>query len=147
MTSPITPVTNSLPNFQEPSPSPGDLPIPGLEPRSHALQVDSLPAEPQWKPKNTGVSSLSLLQQILPTQESNRGLLHCRWILYQLSYWGSRYNLLISCATSRGPGRSSGQGTRSHMSQLRAHVPQGRLKIAHATTKTQHSQTKENKIF
>ena len=34
-----------------------------------ALQVDSLPAEPQWKPKNTGVSSLSLLQGIFPTQE------------------------------------------------------------------------------
>ena len=41
------------------------------------------------KPKNIGVGSLSLLQQIFPTQESNRGLLHCRWILYQLSYQGS----------------------------------------------------------
>ena len=29
--------------------------------------------------------SLSLLQWIFPTQESNQGLLHCRWILYQLS--------------------------------------------------------------
>ena len=37
------------------------------------------------KPKNTRVGSLSLLQQIFPTQESNRGLLHCRQILYQLS--------------------------------------------------------------
>ena len=36
------------------------------------------------KPKNTGVGSLSLLQQIFPTQESNWSLLHCRWILYQL---------------------------------------------------------------
>ena len=45
--------------------------------------------EPQGKPKNTGVGSLSLLQGIFPTQESNRGLLHCRWILYQLSYQGS----------------------------------------------------------
>ena len=36
--------------------------------------------------KNTGVGSLFLLQEIFPTQESNRGLLHCRWILYQLSY-------------------------------------------------------------
>ena len=35
---------------------------------------------------NTGVGSLSLLQQIFPTQESNQGILHCRWILYQLSY-------------------------------------------------------------
>ena len=37
-------------------------------------------------PKNTGVGSLCLLQQIFPTQESNWDLLHCRWILYQLSY-------------------------------------------------------------
>ena len=36
--------------------------------------------------KNTGVSSLSLLQGISLTQESNWGLLHCRQILYQLSY-------------------------------------------------------------
>ena len=39
--------------------------------------------------QNTGVGSLSLLQGIFPTQESNQGLLHCRWILYQLSYQGS----------------------------------------------------------
>ena len=66
----------------------------GLEPRSPALQADSLPAEPQGKPKNIGVGSLSLLQGIFPTQESNQGLLHCRWILYQLSYQGSEK---ISC--------------------------------------------------
>ena len=59
------------------------------QPRSPALQVDSLPAEPQGKPKNTGVGSLFLLQHIFPTQESNQGLLHCMWILYQLSYQGS----------------------------------------------------------
>ena len=39
--------------------------------------------------QNTGVGSLSLLQGIFPTQESSRGLLHCRKILYQLSYEGS----------------------------------------------------------
>ena len=72
-----------------PFPSPGDLPNPGIEPRSPSLQADSLPAEPQGKPKNTGVGSLSLLQQIFPMQESNWGLLHCRRILYQLSYQGS----------------------------------------------------------
>ena len=33
-----------------PFPSPGDLPDPGIEPRYPALQVDSLPAEPQEKP-------------------------------------------------------------------------------------------------
>ena len=31
------------------SPSPEDLPNPGIEPRSPALQVDSLPAEPSGK--------------------------------------------------------------------------------------------------
>ena len=65
------------------------LPKPGIEPRSPTLQADSLPAEPQGKPKNTGVGSLSLLQQIFPIQELNQGLLHCRQILYQLSYQGS----------------------------------------------------------
>ena len=62
------------------------LPNPGTEPRSPALQVDSLPAEPQGKPKNTGVGNLSLLQWIFLTQQLNQGLLHCRQILYQLRY-------------------------------------------------------------
>ena len=57
----------------------------GIEPRSPALQVDSLPSEPQGKPKNTEVGSLSLLQQIFPTQESNQGLLH----FYQQIHQGS----------------------------------------------------------
>ena len=35
--------------------------------------------------QNTGVGSFSLLQGIFPTQGSNLGLLHCRWILYQRS--------------------------------------------------------------
>ena len=34
----------------QPFPSPGDLPNPGIEPRSPVLQADSLPAEPQGKP-------------------------------------------------------------------------------------------------
>ena len=55
------------------SPSPGDFPNPGIEPRSPALQVDSLPAEPQRKPKNSGVGSLSLLQRIFLIQESGQG--------------------------------------------------------------------------
>ena len=76
----------------QPFPSPGDLPNPGIEPRSPTLQADSLPAEPQGKPKNTGEGSLSLPQGIFPTQKLNQGLLHCRWILYQLSYQGSPNN-------------------------------------------------------
>ena len=39
--------------------------------------------------QNTGVGSLSHLQGIFPTQGLNPGLLHCRWILYQLSHKGS----------------------------------------------------------
>ena len=73
----------------KPFPSPGDLHNPGIKSRSPALQEDSLPAEPRGKPKNTGVGSLALLQQIFLTQELNQGLLHCRRILYQLSYDGS----------------------------------------------------------
>ena len=69
-----------------PCPPQGDLPNPGIEPRSPALQADSLLPEPPEKPKNTGVGSLSLLQGNFPTQELNPGLLHCRWILYQLSH-------------------------------------------------------------
>ena len=41
--------------------------------------------------QNTGVGNCSLLQGIFPTQGSNPGLLHCRQILYQLSYQGSLY--------------------------------------------------------
>ena len=66
-----------------------DLPNPGMEPRSPSLQVDSLPVEPPGKPKNTGIGSLSLLHQMFPTLELNWGLLHCRRILYQLSYQGN----------------------------------------------------------
>ena len=79
----------SRPEYCSGFPSPGDIPNPGIEPRSPTLQVDSLPAEPQGKPKNTGMGSLSLLQQVFLTQESNQGLLHCRRILYQLSNQGS----------------------------------------------------------
>ena len=49
---------------------PGDLPDPGIKPRSPILQAHSLPAEPQGKPKNAVVGSLSLLQGIYPTQDS-----------------------------------------------------------------------------
>ena len=72
-----------------PFPSPGDLRNPGIKPRFPALQVNSSPAEPPGKPKNTGVGNLCLLQRIFPTQESNQGHLHGRRILYQLSYQGS----------------------------------------------------------
>ena len=70
-------------------PPPEDLTNPGIEPRPPALQEDSLPAELPGKPKNTGRGSLFLLQQIFLIHKLNCGLLHCRWILYQLSYQGT----------------------------------------------------------
>ena len=54
-------------------------------------------SEPPGKPKNTGVESLPLIQGNFLKQESNRGLLHCRQILYQLSYLGSPVPQYISC--------------------------------------------------
>ena len=89
----------SRPEYWSGSPFPSleDLPNLGLKPRSPALQTDSLPAESQGKPKNTGVGSLFLLQWIFLTQESNRGLLHYRQILYQLSYQGSPTLSGINC--------------------------------------------------
>ena len=69
---------------------------PRMEARHPALQAVSSPSEPPGKPKNTGVGSLFLLQGNFPTQELNRGLLHCWQILYQLSYQGSPENTTIS---------------------------------------------------
>ena len=88
------------------SSSPGNLPDPGIEPRSPALQADSLPFEPPGKLKNTGVGSLSLLQGNFPTQELNRGLLQFRQILYQLSCQRSKNTgtkSLQSCLTLATP--------------------------------------------
>ena len=45
--------------------------------------------------QNTGVSSLSFLQGIFPTQGSNSCLPHCRWILSRLSYQGRSHQLSI----------------------------------------------------
>ena len=83
-----------------PVPFSKDLPNPGIKPRFPPLQVDFLPAEPQRKPKNTGVGSLSLLQWIFLTQESNWGLLYCRQNLYQLSYQGIPQHFGYMCYIS-----------------------------------------------
>ena len=64
------------------------------ESESHSVVPDSLRPRGLYSPwispaHNTGVGSRSLLQGIFPTQESNPGLLHCRWILYQPTHKGS----------------------------------------------------------
>ena len=50
---------------------PGDLPNPGIKPRSPGLQGDSLPSQPPGKPKYCRVGSLSLLQGNFLIQELN----------------------------------------------------------------------------
>ena len=67
-------------------PSSGDLPGPGIESRSPALQVDSLPSELPGKPQNTGVVAYPFTRGSSPRR--NQILLHCRQVLYQLSYQG-----------------------------------------------------------
>ena len=46
--------------------------------------------------KNTGVDCHFLFQGIFPTQESNPDLMHCRQILYQLSYTSGLF--VYACA-------------------------------------------------
>ena len=45
-----------------------------------------------YSDKNTGVGCPALLQGIFPTQKSNPGLLHCRWILYCVNHQRSPFN-------------------------------------------------------
>ena len=56
---------------------------------SDFLQAHGLHSAWNSPGQSTGVGSHSLLQGIFPTQESNLDLLHCRQIIYQLSYQGS----------------------------------------------------------
>ena len=66
----------------------------GIFPTQGCTQVFSIAGRflTSWatgKPKDTGVGSVSLLQWIFLNQELSWNLLHCRQILYQLSYQGS----------------------------------------------------------
>ena len=58
---------------------------------SHSVMSNSLRPLELYSPwnspgQNIGVGRLSLLQGIFPIQGLNPGLLHCRWILCQLSH-------------------------------------------------------------
>ena len=71
---------------------------------SHSVVSNSLQPHGLYSPwnslgQNTGVGSLSLLQGIFPTQGSNPGFRHCRWILYQLSHKGSPHNANCTVST------------------------------------------------
>ena len=76
--------------------------IPKCENESCSVLSDSLLSLVLYSPwnspgQNTGVGSRSLLHRIFLTQESNRGLLHCRWILYQITLypkiWSTQENV------------------------------------------------------
>ena len=61
---------------------------------SHSAVSDSLQPHRLYSPRNSsgqnaGVGRLSFLQGVFPTQGPNPGLLHSRWIPYQLSHQGS----------------------------------------------------------
>ena len=76
--------------------SPGDLPNPGIKPRTPTLQVDSLPAEPQGKPFDCKASPLSGCWSIY-----QKGLRFC----YPRSYLGrlvpSRYQSALCFLAGR----------------------------------------------
>ena len=94
-----------------------ELPNLGIKPRSPALWADSLLSEPPGKPfvqlfvtswpiqpmefsrPEYWSGSLSLLQEIFPTQGLNPGLPHFRLILYQLSHMRRHYNLQTDRST------------------------------------------------
>ena len=70
---------------------------------SNSLQPRGLYSPWNSPGHNTGGGSLSFLQGIFPTQESNPGLPHCRKILYQLSHKGSpRILEWVACPFSSG---------------------------------------------
>ena len=76
----------------------GDLPNPGIELRSPSLKADSLLSESkglyQESPRILKQIAYPFSRGIFLTQESNLGLPHFRWILYQLNYKGNPYQSL-----------------------------------------------------
>ena len=55
-----------------PFPSPGDLPDPGIKPRSPALQADALQSEPPGKPRNPTFSFFKIFYTILGSLHFHR---------------------------------------------------------------------------
>ena len=76
-----------------PFPSPGDLPNPGIEPRSPALYADALPSEPPGKP--VAFKSQSGVFQVRRVSESEQllSLALVRPLLWQ--DWGSSSSCLL----------------------------------------------------
>ena len=96
---PIGPALPSCLPFRMHYPQRQALLGPSLEVKVKVAQLSLTLCKPivcPWDPsgKNTGVVCHSLLQGIFPTQGLNLGLLHCRQILYYLSYKGSLHNCI-----------------------------------------------------
>ena len=84
---------------------------------SHWIVSDSLWPHGLYSPwnspgQNTGVGNLSLPQGIFPTQGTNPGLPHCRWILYCIGHLKIlKVNLMLNVLTtikSNAPSLRSG---------------------------------------
>ena len=67
--------------------------------RPHGLQLSRLLCPWNSPSKNTRMGCHSLLQGIFLTQGSNQGLLHCKQILYHLSYQGNNSDELPNSNT------------------------------------------------
>ena len=76
------------------------------ESESHSVVSNSLWSHglySPWYSQGQNTQGLPLLQGIFPTQGSNPGLPHCRWILYQLNHKGSTKILVwVAYLFSRG---------------------------------------------
>ena len=77
-----------------PCPPPGNLPDPGVEPRSPALQVDSSPSEPSGRPlfpSGGGVKGETFPRPLLKTREGSRCVhIQLRLLLSsRVGWWGS----------------------------------------------------------
>ena len=79
-----------------PFPSPGDLPHPGIEPRSPALQADSLPSEPPERPLIHSICSLNISFLLL-------FLLSFRSRFYSAVGWRGRKTWFVPVDVSASP--------------------------------------------
>ena len=71
---------------------------------SHSIMSDSVTLYPWDSPgKNTRVNCHALHQGTFPTQGLNLDLLHCRQILYHLSYQGSAQCLYVTKLSATSP--------------------------------------------
>ena len=85
------------------------------ESENHSVVFNSFQLHGLYSPwdspgQNIGVSNLSFLQGIFPTQGSNPGPPHCRWFLYQLSHkWSLRILEWVACPFSSGSSQPRNQ--------------------------------------